>query len=205
MRRSVLVGLVAAATLVLMATPAFAPHVAQLQVTPASVAPGGTVTVWGPRAYAPDSTVEIRFNAADGPLLGTFPTDDQFYATWGPGEVTIPAGLEPGEYLLFATQDLTEEEAYVRGVPARAVIQVAAPGVAAPVAGAPLLQERAGVFAVEPRPAGLVVEQGSPGVGALALLAAGVAAAAVVLGVAAAKLAGRRRQTAEASVERAAR
>ncbi|MBW3577866.1 MAG: hypothetical protein KY462_09035 [Actinobacteria bacterium] len=188
--------------LVLTALPAFAPHVAQLHADPTRVEPGAQVRVWGPRGYAPESTVEIRFGAPDGPVLGTFETDSQFYAAFTPGTVTIPQDVEPGVYTLFATQQLNEDTAYIRGVPAKTVIRVSAPGVAAPVADAPLFEEGFGRFPLEPRPAGVAVQDQTVGWWPLAAIAVGVAALAVGAGMLAGRLARRRSEAApQASAE----
>lgn len=192
-RHLLLLGLVSGIT-VLMASPAWAPHVAMLRVDPQRVEAGGEVTVWGPRGYAPESTVEIHWGAADGPLLGEFPTDTQFYAAWGPGTVTIPADAEPGQHVLFATQDIGDDEAYIRGVPARAVINVAEPDVAGVVAGAPLTERDPALFVAAPRPEGVVVEEGGMDLGVLIAVAAAVAVAAIAVGLLAARLAASRRK-----------
>ena len=56
----------AGALLVLVAQPAHAPHVAQLQVTPDQVRPGDTVSVFGPRGYGKTTPVEIRLDYETG-------------------------------------------------------------------------------------------------------------------------------------------
>src|SRR5436190_13095196 len=140
MRRGMGVGAaVAAAAVVVLAaaTPAWAPHVAQLQISPAQVKAGDQVAVYGPRGYGKTNAVEIRWNSPTGPVLGTFTPNDESYAQFGPGQVTIPADAAPGVYELFATQQLTPGETYIRGIPSRATIQVVGAGGAPAVASIP--------------------------------------------------------------------
>lgn len=185
-RRALIVVLGIAGAVLLPAVPALAPHVAQLNVEPQRVAAGEEVTVWGPRGYGPTNPVEIRLDAPDGPVLATFDPDDQFFAAFAAGPVRIPADVEPGRHVLFATQDLEPNESYIRGLPARAVIQVTAPGAAGTAAGAPVIEADPVPYAVEQRPAGVTVEESGAGTGALLAVAAGVA---VVVGLAGAGLA----------------
>lgn len=175
-RRWLVTALVASATLLLTAAPAWAPHVAQLSVSPREVPPGGQVTVWGIRGYGADNPVKIRLDSVDGPVLGELPTDDQFFAALPAGTVTIPEDTPPGRHLLVATQVVTGEESNIRGVPARAEILVLSgtfdrpippPEVAAPVE-------------VAPRPAGLL----AAGTGDRALPAGWLGPALLGVGVA---------------------
>lgn len=138
--------------------PAWAPHVAQLQVTPAQAKAGDQVTVYGPRGYGRTNPVEVRWNSPSGPVLGSFAPNEESYAQFGPGQVTIPADAKPGTYQLFATQQLTPAESYIRGVPSRATIQVVGAGGPPAVQSAPtgaasqepvLLQENGGVDGTE--------------------------------------------------------
>lgn len=121
--------------LLVPATAAWAPHVPQLQVTPTEVRPGQEVSVYGTRGYGFTNPVEVRFNATDGPVLGSFQPTNEPYAPFGPGTVRIPDGLSPGTYFLWATQLLSPAEKHIRGVPARATITVLGPG-GMPVLGA---------------------------------------------------------------------
>jgi len=147
----------AALTLVGVA-PAWAPHVAQLQVTPSQVKAGDQVTVYGPRGYGKTNPVEVRWNSPSGPVLGSFAPNDESYAQFGPGTVTIPGDATPGTYQLFATQQLTPGETYIRGIPSRATIQVTGVGGPPAVSAAPtgsanqapvLLQENGGTDGAE--------------------------------------------------------
>ena len=165
-----------------LAPPAFAPHVAQLQVKPAQMRPGDRVTVYGPNGYG-DNPVSVRFNAVDGPVLGTFTPDMTGYSAWGPGEVTIPAETRPGRYFLFATQELAPAETHIRGVPAKAEISVLGPG------GPPLLAEAPPPVA-DTRVG--VLEREAVSGGRLALVALGVLGAALFVAGAAALAAGQR-------------
>lgn len=172
--RSIRVALVAIFTgglFLLSAGTAWAPHVAQLLAEPRVVSPGDTVTVTGTRGYGAEQPVDIRLDSIDGPVLATFETDSQFFAAFGPGEVTIPADTEPGNHVLVATQVLDEEDSHIRGVPARAAIEVIGPG-GQPALGAPLAQP------VEPRPVELA-EEDQAGIGSLVLVGFGVAGVAM--------------------------
>lgn len=191
-RRGIVVALAVAAALAVPAAPAFAPHVAQLMVEPTKVTPGSEVTVWGPRGFGPTNPVVIRFNSATGPVLGTFETNDEFFAAFAAGTVTIPANVQPGFYTLFATQELEDNEAYIRGVPARAVIQVVSGDAAGTAPGAPVVEQGAGIYAAEPRPQSLLVEESGTNVPALLGLAAGVALVAALAGAGLARVVARR-------------
>ena len=95
-----LAGAAAAAAVLLPMNAAWAPHVAQLQVTPTQFKAGDTVGVFGPNGYGTANPVEIRFDAVDGPVLGSFKTTGGGFATWGPGTVVIPADATPGIHTL---------------------------------------------------------------------------------------------------------
>ena len=95
--------LLVSAFLLASAAPSPAPHVAQLQVTPAQVKAGEEVTVFGPRGYGRANPVEIRAGSIDGPILGTFQPNEELYAMWGPGTVRIPENTQPGTCLLYTS------------------------------------------------------------------------------------------------------
>lgn len=192
--RVTLAALFAVGILLLSAGTAWAPHVAQLLVEPRVVSPGDTVTVTGTRGYGAEQAVDIRLDGIDGPVLGTFQTDDQFFAAFGPVEVTIPGDISPGAHTLVATQVLDAEDSHIRGVPARAAIDVVGPG--GPPAVDPALAEP-----VEPRPDELAVED-EVGTGALVLVALGVAGVAMFAAAMVALVAARRSSTPEATTTR---
>jgi hypothetical protein len=129
-------GLLVGAFLLASATPTPAPHIAQLQVTPAQAKAGEEVTVFGPRGYGRTNPVEIRAGSVDGPILGTFQPNEELYAMWGPGKVRIPENARPGTYYLFATQTLAANETHIRGVPARGELTIVGLAGSAPVLGA---------------------------------------------------------------------
>ena len=130
-----LVGLAGALILAAVYTgPASAAHVARLDIRPATVAPGGEVTVFGPPGWAP-VTVSIRWNGLDGQVLGTFPATPGANASFGPGTVKVP-DVPPGVYELVGTQEPAETQTALRGVPARARVVVTGPGGAQPPAAA---------------------------------------------------------------------
>ena len=187
--RSVLATGGAAALEVLAASPSWAPHVAQLQVTPAQARPGEQVSVYGPRGYGPTNPVEVRWGSPTGPVLGTFQPNTESYAQWGPGTVTIPADAKAGTYQLFATQNLTPGETYIRGIPSQASVQVVSATGAAPVLGGPP------PAAASDQPIVGLEEEEETSTGSLVLLALGVAGGALFLGGGAAILVARRPQS----------
>ncbi len=133
--RRALVGLAGALILAAFHTgPATAAHVARLDVRPATVAPGGEISVFGPPGWAP-VTVSIRWNGLDGQVLGTFPATPGANASFGPGTVKVP-DVPPGVYELVGTQEPAESSTALRGVPARARVTVTGPGGAQPPAAA---------------------------------------------------------------------
>jgi len=186
-----LAGAAAAAGVLLPVSAAWAPHVAQLQVTPSTFKAGDTVGVFGPSGYGATNPVEIRIDSADGPVIGSFKTTGSGFATWGPGTVTIPADLKPGIHTLWATQKLEESEKLIRGMPTKTIVQVLNADGSNPVLGLDLSPK------LEERPTGLV-EDKPVGTGALVLVGLGVAGLAMFAAGAAALMSSRRSpQTAE--------
>ena len=176
----------AVASILVLAAPSWAPHVAQLQVTPAQARPGQEVSVYGPRGYGPATPVEIRWGSPSGPVLGTFQPNTESYAAFGPGTITIPADAKAGTYQIFATQNLNPNETYIRGVPSQATVQVVSATGAAPVLAGPPPQ-------TEEEQVGLLEEE-ETSMGSLVVLALGVAGGALFLGGAVAILVARRPQ-----------
>jgi hypothetical protein len=179
--------LLVSAFLLATATPSSAPHVAQLQVTPAEAQAGQEVTVFGPRGYGRTNPVEIRGGSIDGPVLGTFQPNEESYATWGPGNVRIPEGVKPGTYYLFATQTLAANETHIRGVPARGEVRILGAAGSSPVLG----QAPEAPLSEQPRVE--LLEEEPVGTGAILLVALGVAGAGLFIAGAAAALSTRRR------------
>ena len=192
--RVALVALLTGGFFIFSAGTAWAPHVAQLLVEPRVVNPGDTVTVTGTRGFGAEQPVDVRLDDIDGPVLGTFQTDDQFFAAFGPVQVTIPADISPGAHTLVATQVLDAEDAHIRGVPARAAIEVVGPG-GLPAENPPLVEP------VEPRPDQLAVGD-EVGLGALALVALGVAGVAMFAAAMVALVTARRSSAPEATTTR---
>ncbi len=166
----------ATALLLVTALPSWAPHVAQLQVTPAQAKPGQEVSVYGPRGYGPTNPVEVRWGSPTGPVLGSFQPNTEAYAQWGPGNVTIPADAKAGTYQLYATQTLTPGETYIRGIPSQATIQVVSASGAAPVLSGPP------PAAAADQPFVGLAEEDDVSTGSLVVLALGVAGAALFIG-----------------------
>lgn len=186
--RSLLVAGAAVALLLVGAAPSWAPHVAQLQVTPDQAKPGQQVSVYGPRGYGPTNPVDVRWGSPTGPVLGTFQPNTESYAQFGPGTITIPADARPGTYQIFATQTLTPGETYIRGVPSQATVQVVGETGAAPLLSGPVPAPQG-----EQETVGLA-EESETSTGRLVLLALGVAGGALFLGGAIAILVARRPQ-----------
>jgi hypothetical protein len=186
----------AAAVLLVAAVPSWAPHVAQLQVTPAQARPGEQVSVYGPRGYGPTNPVEVRWGSPMGPVLGTFQPNTESYAQWGPGTITIPADAKAGTYQLYATQNLTPGETYIRGIPSQASIQVISANGAAPVLSGPA------PVSLGDQPVVGLEEEDEISTGTLVLLALGVAGGALFLGGGAAILVARRPESGTAAPEK---
>ena len=176
---------VALAALLVAASPSWAPHVAQLQVTPNQAKAGQEVSVYGPRGYGPANAVEIRWGSPTGPVLGTFQPNTESYAQFGPGTVTIPADAKPGIHTLWATQKLEESEKLIRGMPTKTLVTVLNADGSRPVVGEDLTPQ------TEPRPSGLVEDE-AVGTGALVLAGLGVAGVAMFAAGAAALMSSRR-------------
>ena len=102
LRRAVF-GVLVCGVVTVLGPPAWAPHVAQLQVTPAQVKAGEQVSVFGPRGYGKTNPVQIRLDSEAGSVLGSFRPDNQRFAQWGPGTITIPADTPAGRHTLIAT------------------------------------------------------------------------------------------------------
>ncbi len=185
----------AAALVLVSATAAWAPHVAQLQVTPAQAQPGQEVSVYGPRGYGPTNPVEVRWGSPTGPVLGTFQPNTESYAQWGPGTVTIPADAKPGIHTLWATQKLEESEKLIRGMPTKTLVTVLNPDGSSPVLGQDLTPQ------LEQRPTELI-EDKPVGTGALVLVGLGVAGIAMFIAGADALMSSRRRPAGTAETVR---
>ncbi len=102
-----------------------------LLATPQVVGAGETVAISG-ISYNADLPVVVRFDALDGPVLGTFPVNQDTDAL--AGSVQIPADATPGNHVLVATQ--SSEDGDVAIIPTWALVSVAGPG------GAPVLGRR---------------------------------------------------------------
>ena len=90
-RRVAAATVLAGGGVLLSGLPAYAPHVAQMQVTPSTAKPGDTVTVFGPRGYGATNPVQVRWDKVDGPVLGEFRTRETGFAMWGPETIVLPA------------------------------------------------------------------------------------------------------------------
>ncbi|MGH9150129.1 MAG: hypothetical protein ACRD0F_07300 [Acidimicrobiales bacterium] len=149
-----------------------------MKLGPAQAKAGSEVTVTG-TGFSNRDPVSVRFNALDGPVLGTFTvTGGNFSAP-----VTVPAGTAAGNYVLIGVQ--TYPDGKVSGVPTRALLEVVGAG-GSPTLAAPAVPVEAG------RPASLV-EADSVSSASVALVGLGVAGVAMFLAGIAALFAGRRR------------
>lgn len=137
--------------------------------------------------FRSNGDVVVRFNALDGPVVGTFAKDKDNNAA---GTVKVPEGTKPGSYVLIFTQ---EDQGKLTQVPTRALIQVVGDGGASPVRGAPLAPPTAA------RASGLVRADNSVGGGTLALVALGVGGIGMFVAGMAALFAGRTRRAPEAA------
>jgi hypothetical protein len=180
-----LAGAAVATGVLLPVSAAWAPHVAQLQVTPTRFKAGDTVSVFGPSGYGATNPVEIRLDSADAPVLGSFKTSGSGFAMWGPGTITIPADVKPGVHTLWATQKLEESEKLIRGMPTKTLVQVLNPDGSGPVLGIDTSPQ------IEPRPTDLV-EDKPVSTGALVLVGLGVAGVAMFAAGGAALMSSRR-------------
>lgn len=152
---------------VLLAAPASARHnFSMLTVEPEVAAPGEEVVVSG-FSYPPETTVLIRFDDLDGPVLAELePTSNDDIE----GTVTIPADADPGRYVLYALQ--YGDDGTPNRIPGRAALTVSSPG-ATPASASTALD-------VEARSASLLRSEG-PGAGELAAVALGSLALAGAL------------------------
>ena len=166
-----------------------------LRVTPGDAKPGQQVTLSG-FSYKSDMPIVVRWNALDGPVLGTFMPaggrfgDDEFLN----GTVTVPADAKPGSYVLVATQ--SSPDGALAQVPVRALVTVTGPG-GTPAVGSALGQPELG------RPVGPARTESSVSTGALVLVAVGVAGVGMFLaGVTAVFMSRRRDEPAAARATR---
>ncbi|MDQ4068279.1 MAG: hypothetical protein M3203_02180 [Actinomycetota bacterium] len=161
-----------------------------LDVTPRQATAGSEVAVKGV-SYNRNPVV-VRFNALDGPVLGTIePTGGTGTSSnWNlEGRVTLPADARPGNYVLIATQPSTDGK--LTQIPTRALVSIT--GATAPIVGEPLATEP-----VE-RPVGLV-EADSVSTATKVLIGVGVAGVAMFMAGIAALVASRRPATAPTPV-----
>jgi hypothetical protein len=162
-----------------------------LIVNPTQAKPGQEVALSG-FSYNGELPIVVRFNALDGPVLGTFkPAEGRFGDNEAlVGKVTIPADAKPGNYVLVATQ--SGADGSLAQVPVRALVTVTSVG-GAPVLGAPLAQPEVG------RPVGPALTKSSVGTGALVLVGLGAAGVAMLVAGLAALFSGRGRDLPEAA------
>jgi hypothetical protein len=144
-----------------------------LNVTPGTAKAGQQVAVSG-LSYNGSLPIVVRFNAFDGPVLGTFqPEGGRFGDPEAlSGKVTIPAGTKPGNYVLIATQP--GPDGSPAQIPVRALVTVTADG-GPPALGASVAPAELG------RPIGPVLTGSSVSTSALVLVGLGAAGVAMFL------------------------
>ena len=135
---------------------------ADFTISPASVQPGGSLTVNGIRFGV--NPVEIRLDSLTGRLLATITPDGRNFHQ----QVTIPADVGTGQHVLVASQSPVTADGRnngaAQGLPTRALFQV---GTAAPTDAA--------------TPGGAIARASRVGLGILVLIGAAVAVAALLL------------------------
>jgi hypothetical protein len=170
-RRGVFAGLCVSIVLVLASQAwgcVFGPSVF---LNTSTIKPGESVMVEGLN-FRPDIPVVARMSTLDGPVLAEFgPPEGDRRRVYGP--VTIPAGTQPGNYVIVFTQAGTNGAAQV---PTRALVSVIGQGGSAPTLGAPV-----GV-ADDPRATRVETESDSVTAPTLLLFGFGAAGIAMFLG-----------------------
>lgn len=164
--------------------------VATLNVSPGQARPGQEVTLTG--SFYNSKPVVVRFNALDGPIVGTIQPTPQPGGTSATlnGRVTIPPDAKPGNYTLIASQE-ADLGRTTWGIPSRVLVTVVGDG-GVPVSAAP-----AATSTDTARPVGLA--QGDKvSSGEMVLVGVGVAGVAMFVAGMAAFFAVRRRPVAEA-------
>ena len=183
-RRWAMAGVGTAAAGVVMAAAAFAcvsgpvVNLSTIQATP-----GQEVQITGTGFRNSADEVVVRWNALDGPVVATQAppiADGNLAATF-----TVPAGTQPGSYVLIVTQHKADGSLSLS--PIRAVMSVTGEAGTAPVVGAP-----AATADTAARADGLVRDDDSVSTGTLALVALGVGGVGMFLAGMAALFAGRR-------------
>jgi hypothetical protein len=166
------------AGVVLLAATAWAcVPVATLNLSTTQARAGDSIGITG-NSYNGSKPAVVHFNSIDGPVLGSFvPNGGRI-----DGNVTVPPGTAPGNYLLVVTQEFTQG-VQTWGVPARALISVVG-DTGAPIVGAAVGSSVAG------RPVGLE-SSSTPTTGSLLLVAGAAAGVAMFLAGLAAVVASR--------------
>ena len=165
------------AAILVMAASAFACiPIAVLRLTPADVAPGGTVSALIREVSgAQVPPVTFHWKTVDGPVLATVqPGDAGTTATF-----TIPADTPGGDYLVWASQPFKvypKGQFPTWGMPAKASLHVVTPS------GPPALFAGDAAVQTEIRTPALVAKSRS-GLGPLELVVIGVATAVVALAI----------------------
>lgn len=186
-RKAVVGGVASAMAMVLLAATAWACVAGPSAFTSTvNVKAGETLQMTGVD-FSDKAPVLVRFDALDGPVVADLglPSEDRGLVS---GDVTIPAGTAPGDYVLIMTQAEAGGESIQ--IPVRSLVSVVGDTGAAPILGAELGAND------QARVAELAVDDNEIGVGVLVLLAGGVAGVGLLLAGGAAMAAGRRNSAA---------
>ena len=192
-RRWATAGVGTAAAGVLMAAAAFAcvsGPVVNLSTIQAK--PGQEVAITG-TGFQTANQAQVRWNALDGPVLTT--VDAPITGGALAANFTVPAGTQPGSYVVVVTQHKADGSLSLS--PIRAVMSVTGEAGSAPVVGAP-----AATADTAARADGLARDDESVSTGTLALVALGVGGVGMFLAGMAALFAGRRASTPETAKAR---
>ena len=197
MRRSLVIGGFGMALLVVSASTVWACVSGPTTfVTPTTAAPGGEVQISGVY-FTKEQPVEVRLNALDGPVLGSF-TPAEGARSFGlemQGTIVVPPGTKPGSYVLLFTQ--RDAAGKLVQTPSRVMFTVSGPGGSTPALGAP------GGLGDTGREPGLVrTDDDAIGASAMLLIGLGAAGIGMFLTGMAALAAGQRRRAPEAAPAR---
>jgi len=189
-RRVGLVGFGGVGTALLLGATAWACIAGPLLTVNPTTAKAGQEISFSATSISRDQ-VTVRYDALDGPVLGTFkPGPDPRFPTSSTSggidgvKVTIPANATAGNHILILTQATADGK--LSQVPTRVLVTVTGDTGATPVSGA-------SIFPVdETRPAGLVRGEEAVSTGTKLLIGLGVAGVAMFVAGMAAVFASRR-------------
>jgi len=140
---------------------------ASVSLSTAQAKAGQEVGIRG-AGFGKTDPVVLRFGSLDGPVVATLtPSASAPFGNAISGPFTVPTNTKPGDYVVIATQ--SSPDGKISNAPVRVLLTVIGEGGSAPVLGA---QRAVDTAARQP---GLATTDNSVSVGALALVALGVA------------------------------